>query len=65
MKCSGYCANALHKERYFIDWLKEISELAKLVPVVFGKEVILMNIRLLVALVERQGILKVDATVDH
>lgn len=48
-----------------MDWLKEISELAKLVPVVFSKEVILMNIRLLVALVERQGILKVDATVDH
>ena len=48
-----------------MDWLKEISELAKLVPVVFGKEVILMNIRLLVALVERQGILEVDATVDH
>ena len=53
MKCSGCRANALHKERYFMDWLKEISELAKLVPVVFGKEVILMNIRLLVALVER------------
>ena len=48
-----------------MDWLKEISELAKLVLVVFGKEVILMNIRLLVALVERQGILEVDATVDH
>ena len=48
-----------------MDWLKEISELAKLVLVVFGKEVILMNIRLLVALVARQGILKVDTIVDY
>lgn len=36
-----------------MDWLKEISELVKLVLVVFGEEVILVNIGLLVALVER------------
>ena len=48
-----------------MDQLKEISKLAKLVLVVFSKEVILINIRLLVALVEYQGILKVDTIVDY
>ena len=48
-----------------MDWFKEILELVKLVPVVFRKQVILVNIRLLVALVERKSILQVDATLDY
>lgn len=40
-----------------MDRLKEILKLAKLVPVVFSEKVVLMNIRLLVALIKRKGIL--------
>lgn len=65
MKCSSCRTNALHMERYFVDRLKEILELAKLVPVVFGKKVALVNIRFLVALIKHKGILQVDTALDH
>lgn len=51
--------------RDFVDWLKELLELAKLILVVLYKEVILSNGRLYIALVEREGVLKPNTSFDH
>jgi hypothetical protein len=53
VKCSGCRTNALHYHRYFIDRAKEVLKLAKLVLIVLSEEVIFVNIRLLMALIER------------
>jgi hypothetical protein len=43
VKCSSYRTDALNMHRYFVDWLKEFLELAKLILVVFCKEVIIIG----------------------
>jgi hypothetical protein len=65
MKCSGCRANALNMHRYFVDWLKEFLKLAKLILVVFCKEVIFIDSRLGIALVERKGVLQPNSSFNH
>jgi hypothetical protein len=65
MKYSGYRSNTLYELRYLVDGLKEVSKLAKLVPVVLYKEVIFKDSRCLISLVERKGVFKLNCTLDH
>ena len=65
MKCSGCCTNTLHKHRHFVDWLEEVSELREFMLILVSKVVVLVDYKVLVVLVERKGILKADATLNH
>ena len=56
MKCSGSRTDALHKQRYFIDWTKEIFKLAELLLVILSKAVVLINCGIFVTLIERKGV---------
>jgi hypothetical protein len=48
-----------------VDWFKKISELAKLVLILVSEVVVLIYCEVLVVLVERKGILKLDTTLNH
>ena len=65
MKCSSYRTNTLHEHRNFIDWFEEISELGEFVLILVSEMVVLIDREVLVVLVERKGILKSDATLNH
>jgi lipid-A-disaccharide synthase-like uncharacterized protein len=65
VKCSGCRTNTLHKHRYFVDWLEEVSKLREFMPILVSKVVVLVDCEVLVVLVERKGILKADATLNH
>jgi hypothetical protein len=65
VKCSGCRTNTLHKYRYFVDWLEEVSELREFILILVSEVVVLVDCEVLVVLVERKGILKADATLNH
>ena len=65
MKCSSCRTNTLHEHRYFVDWLKEVSELREFMPILVSEVVVLLDYEVLVVLVERKGIFKADATLDY